>query len=86
MGLGFTSEKEKPAKKPAKKSAYQEQLEAKYPEDVFTEEEARSLYEELVRANVNIEKLMAQYKVKDIRELTPAQAIDIYGKLGSAKC
>ena len=66
---------------PKKKSKYQKKLEATYPDGRLSEEEARNLYEELDRAGVNIDALLEQYSIKDVREFTPEQAIKIYGQL-----
>lgn len=44
-------------------------------------EEADTLAKDLMAANVNINKLLDQYKVTDLDKLTPEQMMNIYGKL-----
>lgn len=48
----------------------------------ITKEEADTLAKDLMAANVNINKLLDQYKVTDLDKLTPEQMMNIYGKLG----
>lgn len=47
----------------------------------ITAEEAKDLEAALVSANVNIEKLLKQKRVKALTELTPDQMMRIYGQL-----
>lgn len=47
----------------------------------ITKEEADTLAKDLMAANVNINKLLDQYKVTDLDKLTPEQMMNIYGKL-----
>ena len=47
----------------------------------ITKEEADKLAKDLMAANVNINKLLDQYKVTDLDKLTPEQMMNIYGKL-----
>lgn len=54
---------------------------AKWSSPTITDDEVQNLERELIRANVNIDALLKQKKVKKLSELTPEQMIDIYGKL-----
>lgn len=54
---------------------------AKWSSPKITDEEVANLERELIRANVNIDALLKQKKVKALSELTPEQMLDIYGKL-----
>lgn len=54
---------------------------AKWSSPKISDDEAQNLERELIRANVNIDALLKQKKVKKLSELTPEQMIDIYGKL-----
>lgn len=76
-------EKEEP--KPRKKSAYQERLEANYPADHITEEEAKNLTDELVRNNAKLDYWLGRYGVKAFIELTPEQMVEIYGAIDDYK-
>lgn len=51
----------------------------------ITEDEAKNLANELNRANVNIDELLRRYKIKKLKDLTPAQMVKIYGQLDKLK-
>ena len=70
---------------PKKKSEYQKKLEANYPADHITEEEAKNLTEELVRNNAKLDYWLNRYGVKAFVELTPEQMIEIYGAIDDYK-
>lgn len=77
-----------PPKKPAEKKQEPKQLvnrQQRYPAKQVTAEEANNLAQELLRAGVNMELLMKQYKVNRLMDLTPEQMVDIYGKLDNHK-
>lgn len=75
-------EKEEPKRK---KSAYQERLEANYPADHITEDEAKNLTEELMRNNAKLDYWLDRYGVKAFVELTPEQMVEIYGAIDDYK-
>lgn len=72
-------EQEEPKVKKAEPKKVERYAEFKTPR--ISEDEAAQLERELRAANVNVEALCKQKKVKSLIELTPEQMIDIYGKL-----
>ena len=56
---------------------------AKYKTPTINQDEAAELEKALVSANVNIEALCKQMKVKKLTDLSPEQMMSIYGKLPS---
>lgn len=56
---------------------------AKYKTPTINQDEAAELEKALVSANVNIEALCKQMKVKKLIDLSPEQMMSIYGKLPS---
>lgn len=53
--------------------------------DTITAEEAKQLEADLKEINVNIPALLTQKRVKSLGDLTPAQMMNIYGKMDDYK-
>lgn len=71
-------EQEEPKEQPKKVDRM-----AKYKTPTINQDEAAELEKALVSANVNIEALCKQMKVKKLIDLSPEQMMSIYGKLPS---
>ena len=78
-------EGEKTEEPPKKKSSYKEKLEANYPADHITEEEAKNLVDELNRNNAKLDYWLEKYKVSAFVELKPEEMVEIYGAIDDYK-